>query len=139
MSGVRKRLRKAVVQRAANRCEYCQLSQSGQAATFHIDHIIPQCDGGETTLDNLALACVSCSLRKEARRCAADPVTGRLVRFFHPRMDSWRDHFDWKSVFLIARTPIARATIEALDLNRPIMLAIREEQAYLGRHPPPDL
>jgi 5-methylcytosine-specific restriction endonuclease McrA len=84
MSTVPKRLRKAVVERAAQRCEYCQLSQLGQEATFHLDHILPQYDGGETTLENLALACVSCSLRKESRRCAVDPQTKRLVPFFHP-------------------------------------------------------
>jgi hypothetical protein len=30
---------------------------------------------------------------------------------------------------------VARATIEALDLNRPLILAIREEETALGRHP----
>lgn len=32
-------LRKTVIRRAVNRCEYCRLSQKGQEATFHIDHI----------------------------------------------------------------------------------------------------
>ena len=27
--------------RALGRCEYCQLSQAGQEATFHIDHVMP--------------------------------------------------------------------------------------------------
>ena len=57
-------LRQLVIQCAKDRCEYCCLSQAGQAATFHIDHIIPVVAGGATTSDNLALACVSCSLRK---------------------------------------------------------------------------
>jgi len=34
------------------------------------------------TFDNLALACVSCSLRKEARRTALDPMTGALCLCF---------------------------------------------------------
>ena len=38
-------------------------SQLGQVATFHIDHIVPVVADGETTSANLALACVSCSLR----------------------------------------------------------------------------
>ena len=33
-------LRKGVIDRANNRCEYCQISQVGQVATFHIDHVI---------------------------------------------------------------------------------------------------
>jgi 5-methylcytosine-specific restriction endonuclease McrA len=61
-------LRRFVIQRADNRCEYCGISQIGQVATFHIDHIAPVMAGGETTAENLALACVSCSLRKGARQ-----------------------------------------------------------------------
>ncbi len=45
-------LRCLVIQRANNRCEYCGISQVGQVATFHIDHIIPVVAGGETTADN---------------------------------------------------------------------------------------
>lgn len=41
-------LRKLVIRRAKNRCEYCQLSQKGQEATFHVDHIVPIASGGET-------------------------------------------------------------------------------------------
>jgi len=67
-------IRRIVVQRAGNRCEYCRLSQAGQEAVFHIDHILPESEGGMTELDNLALACVSCSLRKGARRAAVDMV-----------------------------------------------------------------
>ena len=72
-------LRKEVIDRAKNRCEYCQISQVGQVATFHIDHVIPVVAGGETTSDNLALACVSCSLRKGARQKLQDSVTGKTV------------------------------------------------------------
>ena len=42
MSEVADRLRRVVVNRAGNRCEYCRLSQEGQEATFHIDHISPR-------------------------------------------------------------------------------------------------
>ena len=38
-----------------------------------MDHIIPKTAQGPTRADNLAFACVSCSLRKEARRSAVDP------------------------------------------------------------------
>ena len=60
-------MRKETAQRAGHRCEYCQLSQAGQEAAFHIDHIHPFVAGGESELENLALACVSCSLRKDSR------------------------------------------------------------------------
>lgn len=82
-----------VRERAANLCEYCLLSQASQEATFHVDHIVPRSRGGATTLENLALACVSCSLRKAARHRARDPRTGKLVPLFNPRLDIWSDHF----------------------------------------------
>ncbi len=64
MSDVSAALRDEVSLRAGDRCEYCGLSQVGQEATFHIDHVVPQAARGPTTAENLALACVSCSLRK---------------------------------------------------------------------------
>ena len=79
MSAVPAALRRNVIERAKNRCEYCRLSQLGQEATFHIDHVIPVVAGGETVIDNLALACVSCSLRKAAREKATDPETEQEV------------------------------------------------------------
>jgi hypothetical protein len=131
------RLRRLVVRRAAGRCEYGQLAQEGQEATFHIDHIIPVVMGGPTASHNLALACVSCSLRKEARRSAIDPVTGHKVALFHPRRQRWSDHFRWEGVVLVGLTPTGRTTVAALDVNRPLILAIRQEEAERGRHPPP--
>lgn len=129
------KLRHLVIQRAVNRCEYCKLSQIGQAATFHIDHVIPVVAGGETTPSNLALACVSCSLRKSARQTVVDPKTEAEVLIFNPRLQQWSNHFYWDEVYIIGRTPTGRATIKALDLNRSIMVAIRTEEAFFHRHP----
>jgi hypothetical protein len=131
------RLRRLVVLRAGNRCEYCGLSQEGQEATFHVDHIIPVVDDGPTSAENLALACVSCSLRKEARRSAVDQVTRRKVPLFHPRRQPWSRHFRWNGVRMIGRTATGRATVVALQMNRPLILAIRAEEVERGRHPPP--
>lgn len=86
-------LRRWVIQRANNRCEYCGISQIGQVATFHIDHVIPVVAGGETTTENLALACVSCSLRKGARQQLEDSETGEVVYIFNPRQQRWNTHF----------------------------------------------
>ncbi|MDJ0705624.1 MAG: HNH endonuclease signature motif containing protein [Leptolyngbyaceae cyanobacterium MO_188.B28] len=130
-------LRRLVIQRADNRCEYCGISQLGQVATFHIDHIVPVVAAGETVAENLALACVSCSLRKGARQEIEDLETGEVVSIFNPRQQLWKEHFVWKGVEVAGLTPTGRATIQALDLNRPTMLAIRAEEELLGRHPPP--
>ncbi|HEV7509849.1 MAG TPA: HNH endonuclease signature motif containing protein [Thermoanaerobaculia bacterium] len=131
------RLRRLVVRRARNRCEYCGLSQLGQEATFHVDHVVPVIAGGHDTGDNLALACVSCSLRKAARQTAVDPTSGEHVALFHPRHDLWHDHFRWQGARLFGRTATGRATVEALEMNRPLIIAIREEESTRGRHPAP--
>jgi len=127
-------LRRLVIERAANRCEYRGLSQLGQEATFHVDHVTPFASEGETILDNLALACVSCSLRKAAREKGFDPETGDEVRLFNPRRDDWSAHFRWDGIYLVGLSSIGRATIHSLKMNRPLVLAIREEEVALGRH-----
>lgn len=137
MNDIPARLAEAVVARAGDRCEYCGLSQLGQEATFHIDHVIPRAVGGQTALDNLALACVSCSLRKGARQTGTDPETGLAERLFDPRADAWADHFRWHEEWVIPLTAVGRATLAGLDLNRPLILAIRLEEQLRGRHPPP--
>jgi HNH endonuclease len=130
-------LRRLVIQRADNRCEYCGISQIGQVATFHIDHIVPVVAGGATTAENLALACVSCSLRKGARQELEDIATGETVFIFNPRQQVWKEHFSWIGVQVVGLTATGRATVQALDLNRSTMLAIRTEEELLDRHPPP--
>ena len=126
-------LRKLIIRRADNHCEYCHLSQKGQEATFHIDHIVPVISDGETVQENLALACVSCSLRKGAKEFVIDSKTTKMIRLFHPRLDDWNEHFQWNGVFLVGLTTKGQVTIKTLDLNRSLILAIREEEILLGR------
>jgi hypothetical protein len=111
------------------------LAQAGQEATFHIDHVVPIAAGGETAPFNLALACVSCSLRKGARTQAVDPETGETAPLFNPRLASWPEHFEWRGSVLCGTTPTGRATVYALSLNRPAIVAIRIEEDLLGRRP----
>lgn len=134
--GLTAELRRQVVERARGRCEYCGLSQEGQEATFHVDHVVPRSAGGGPELSNLALACVSCSLHKAARMTAVDAQTGEETRLFHPRRDRWKDHFRWEGVVVTGLTAVGRTTVRALRLNRPLIVAIRTEEEWLGRHPP---
>jgi hypothetical protein len=135
MSDVPAALRAQVVQRAAERCEYCRLSQQGQEAAFHVDDVLPLMAGGPTALENLALACVSCSLRKWANQSAPDPQTGGDVPLFNPRTHVWSEHFRWEAPRIVGLTASGRATVDALALNRPVILAIRQEEAARGRDP----
>ena len=45
------------------------------------------------------------------------------------------EHFQWQGVHLVGTTPTGRATVALLRLNRPAILAIRDEETALGRHP----
>jgi HNH endonuclease len=136
MSGIDLGLHEEVVSRAGGRCEYCGLSQLGQEATFHIDHVVPRVAGGPTRAENLALACVSCSLRKWAKQTATDPESGVDVPLFNPRTQIWDEHFRWEGEKLIPLTATGRATVAALAMNRPLIVAIRREETARGRHPP---
>ncbi len=136
MSDISPSLHAEVVLRAGHRCEYCQLSQLGQEATFHIDHVVPRAAGGPTTTDNLALACVSCSLRKWAKQTAIDLESGEEVSLFNPRTQVWAEHFRWVGERVVPLSPTGRATVAALAMNRPLILAIRQEEAARSRHPP---
>lgn len=47
-------------------CFYCKrkMKRSGKKVTqdfFTVDHIIPECDGGQTNYDNLAACCHRCN------------------------------------------------------------------------------
>ncbi|HEV2948266.1 MAG TPA: HNH endonuclease signature motif containing protein [Gemmataceae bacterium] len=126
-------LAKFVRERARDRCEYCLLPQSSQEAAFHIDHIKPASALGPTTAENLALACITCSLRKAARIDVVDPLSKQTVPLFHPRRDQWSDHFRWTpGCRLHGVTATGRATIRALGMNRPAVIAIRRTLSQLG-------
>lgn len=106
--------------------------------SFAIEHVEPQKLGGATEIENLALACQGCNNHKYVRTEAPDPISGAPVRLFHPRRDLWRDHFVWNSDFteILGRTPCGRATVEALCLNRPGLVALRRVLFAAGEHPP---
>ncbi|MEO7673814.1 MAG: HNH endonuclease signature motif containing protein [Pyrinomonadaceae bacterium] len=128
-------MRKLVARRANGRCEYCHRSQKGQEATFHIDHIVPFASGGEMASENLALACVSCPLRKGAKEFAIVEDSKEMIRLYHPRKDNWNEHFEWNGVVLKGKTATGNTTIELLNLNRNLIQSIREEEILLSRHP----
>jgi hypothetical protein len=129
-------MQRRVRERAGQRCEYCRIAQAGQEATFHVDHVRPRRDGGPTLLDNLALSCVSCSLRKGARTRALDSVTGEEVLLFNPRADRWESHFELtEELVILGRSSVGRATVNLLQMNRPLAIAIRREEALRSRYP----
>lgn len=126
-------LERLVWQRANNACEYCRIPQEFEAAPLQIDHIIAQKHGGLTESANLALACISCNLFKGPNIAGIDPDTQSLCRLFHPRSDSWDDHFRWNGAVLMGLTPVGRTTIAVLSINDPSRVAIRSALRAEGR------
>ena len=68
---------------------------------------------------------------------AFDPQGHAIVRLFHPRDDSWAEHFRLNDEFEFeGLSPIGHATIAALGMNRPAIVSIRKELHFIGRFPP---
>lgn len=124
-------LLRTVWARANRRCEYCHMPASVYSGSFHVDHIVARQHGGETSLENLALACLHCNQRKGPNIAGKDLQTGEIVPLFHPRRDQWADHFDWNGENLVGKTKIGRATILVLAMNdagfRAVRTALRAE------------
>jgi len=107
---------------------------------MEIEHLIPEALGGLTEEDNLWLACPLCNAFKGYRINALDVVTGEVVPLFNPRQQVWSQHFAWNpaGIEIIALTAIGRATLEALQLNRELLVEARSLWVAAGLHPPKD-
>jgi len=129
-----------VAERARGVCEYCRSQARFATHSFSIEHVVPLHAGGSDELENLALACQGCNNHKYTKTTARDLVSGALVPLFNPRLQLWRDHFLWSADFtqILGTTPIGRATVEALHLNRLGLLNLRELLYAAGKHPPLD-
>lgn len=142
MSGryIPKGLKKTVINRAKERCEYCQSWQHNAIHSFHIDHLVPVDKDGKTELNNLAFSCGGCNSAKSDKVTAIYPVTKLVVTIFNPRQHKWEDHFAWSNDFLeiIGLTPIGRGSVELLRLNRPGLRNMRRLAKLAGEHPPVD-
>ena len=129
-------LSRTVRARARGRCQYCLMHESLQGATFHVEHIIPQCKGGRSDLENLVLACPGCNLHKASRITAIDPATGESVQLFHPILQRWSEHFRFNRYQIEGLTTVGRTTIEVLNLNHSRRQRIREVEEAFGLYPP---
>jgi hypothetical protein len=106
-------------------CEYCHLPSAAYSLPFHVDHIVARQHGGQTVLDNLALACLHCNRHKGPNVAGVDQATGALVRLYDPRRDEWSAHFLWNGNELRGKTLIGQVTIQVLAINDPDVRALR--------------
>ena len=120
-------MRRRVILRAENFCEYCLIHQDDAVASHQIDHIIAEKHGGATSLENLALSCLLCNLRKASDLSSIDPQTGIVTNLFNPRTNIWLEHFSIDGLRISGITPIGRTTVDFLQLNFDQRLAERRE------------
>lgn len=123
--------------RAHHCCEYCQMPQLFDEATFEIDHAISRKHGGPTVAGNLALSCFWCNSFKGSDIAGRDKKTRRLVPLFNPRRHKWSKHFRWDGPLLVGRTPIGRVTIALLRINDAFRVTLREGLIEEGLFPLP--
>ncbi len=134
-------LRRQLVEADDHRCAYCRTAQAHSGYPLVVDHIQPRSKGGATEFDNLCLACHRCNLFKHATTELEDPITGELVPLFHPRRQTWSDHFSWdeNGIHLVGITAVGRVTIIALNMNNDVIISARRNWLRVGWHPPDDV
>jgi hypothetical protein len=135
---IRAALRREVVRRAGEICEYCLIHQDDALSGCAVDHVVSEKHGGRTELDNLALSCTLCNRGKGTDVASIVPKTGRVVALFNPRADSWSDHFRFSRdvLTIYPRTEVGAATVRLLgfnDFHRQAERALLREE---GRYPP---
>ena len=135
-----KALRQRVTEQARRRCGYCLSQELITGQLLEVDHILPEARGGPTREEILWLICSKCNQHKGDAIAAPDPLTGERVPLFHPRKQAWSDHFAWspKGDRIIGLTPVGRATVSLVKLNRVELVNARQLWVMAGWHPPKD-
>lgn len=121
-------LRQFVTERAESRCEYCLIPYIKPMFRFHIEHIIALKHGGETIIENLALACPYCNEHKGTDLGSLDwDRNGEFSFFFNPRSQNWTEHFR-----LQENGRVETLTVEARVTER--IFQFNEEERIEERH-----
>jgi hypothetical protein len=135
---IRRRLRERIAAAAGFVCGYCLTPERIAGFRLTVEHIIPEAKGGKTVEENLWLACHACNGFKAVQTRGRDPRTRKTAPLFNPRRQVWREHFRWSDdgAEVVGLTPCGRATVAALRLNRPEIVAARSLWVQVGWWPP---
>ncbi|RTK97166.1 MAG: HNH endonuclease [Neisseriaceae bacterium] len=57
--------RRTIYKRDNNTCQYCQKMKNSEELS--LDHVVPKCQGGLTTWENIVVACTDCNSKKAGR------------------------------------------------------------------------
>ncbi len=134
-------LRQLVSQRASGSCEYCSIHQTFSIYTHEVDHVIALKHGGESTEDNLVIACLPCNRHKVSDLTSIDPLTGVVTPLFNPRTQIWLEHFQLEGGFILGLTAMGRTTVFLLQMNETSRFQLRQSLAAQGLYPdlPPNV
>jgi len=135
MSYIPESLRRQVHERARGNCEYCLLNERYTVKQHEADHIRAEKHGGLTVSDNLCLSCFDCNHLKGSDLSSIDPLTDQIVALYHPRHDTWAEHFQFTAARIEGLTPTGRVTVKLLQMNSPDRLLRRALLIDLGRYP----
>jgi len=114
-------LRLEVIERAKGQCKYCRLPEEATWNPHEIDYVIAEKHRGQTTVDNLAFACMSCNSYKGSDLASIDPQTGKITQLFNPRTQHWDEHFQLaKDGTIVPRTAEGRVTVFLLRFHAPL-------------------
>ncbi|WP_096599135.1 HNH endonuclease [Calothrix sp. NIES-2100] len=122
------------------RCCYCLTTEANSGIPMTYDHILPVSKNGETSYDNLCLACRTCNEFKGDVTEAIDPLLGETTALFNPRTQKWSEHFAWSldGTRVEGLTAVGRATVARLRMNNPVIIVARGRWVISGWHPPKD-
>ena len=135
MTYVSASLRRKVYHRAESNCEYCLISEEFTVKRHEVDHVFAEKHGGNTVEANLCLSCAICNRYKGSDLCSIDPLTGDVVTLFHPRRDTWLEHFKLIGSMIEGVTPQGRVTVKMLHFNDTERLRERSILIRLGKYP----
>lgn len=135
-SYVPSKLRRLVMERARQACEYCLIAESDTVIGCQVDHAISEKHGGRTQADNLAVACACCNRAKGSDIGSIHAESQSFVRLFNPRTDRWSEHFQLHEAIIEPLTAIGSVTLELLRLNSFECVLEREALIEAGRYPP---
>lgn len=131
-------LREQVRQADRGQCCYCQTQEANSGIPLSFGHILPTSKKGETTFENICLACRTCNEFKSDSTEGINLLTGANVVLFNPRFQKWVDHFEWSEdgTKIEGITAIGTATVITLRMNHTAIVIARRRWAFSGWHPP---
>jgi hypothetical protein len=120
-------LRAAVRDRFRGCCGYCGVSEIDVGNPLEIDHYQPRVADGANDLDNLVYTCPACNRYKSDYWPGKDAP--EAVQLLNPNQDPRELHMaETISGRLVGLTPRGWFHIGRLHLNRPLLVAFRQQR-----------